>query len=187
MTTGKRRAATYLRISLDQTGEGLAIARQREKCAKIIAQRGWKAVGEYSDNSISASDARKRGIVKTCGSACSRDLLITSLLISSGRSTSLPLSNAGAGADEGDEVGCVDGAPAGLGGLDELERHRDPGGPGAGSLGDPLPQPDGGEGATRSGSWCAGGSSARPGSRRTPAARRGRSVIFATALGHLAP
>jgi hypothetical protein len=43
-------------------------------------------------------------------------------------------------------VGAVDGAPAGLCGLDELERHRDSGGPRAGSLGDPLPQPDGGEG-----------------------------------------
>ena len=53
---------------------------------------------------------------------------------------------AGSGADECDEVGCVDRAPSGLGGLDELERHRDAGGPRAGSLGDPLPQPDGGEG-----------------------------------------
>ena len=43
-------------------------------------------------------------------------------------------------------MGCVDGAPAGLGGLDQLERHRDAGGPGAGALGDPLAQPDGGEG-----------------------------------------
>ena len=32
----------------------------------------------------------------------------------------------GAGADEGDQVGCVDGAPAHLGGFDELERHRQP-------------------------------------------------------------
>jgi hypothetical protein len=43
-------------------------------------------------------------------------------------------------------VGCVDGAPPVLGGLDELERHGDAGGPGAGSLGDPLAEPDGGEG-----------------------------------------
>ncbi len=34
----------------------------------------------------------------------------------------------GAGADEGEEVGCVDGAPPGLGGVEELERHRDTGG-----------------------------------------------------------
>lgn len=50
---------TYLRISLDLTGEGLAVARQREECNRIIKQRGWKSVGEFVDNSISASDARK--------------------------------------------------------------------------------------------------------------------------------
>jgi len=32
----------------------------------------------------------------------------------------------GAGADEGDEMRCVDRAPAVLRGLDELERHREP-------------------------------------------------------------
>ena len=71
-----------------------------------------------------------------------------------------------AGADERDEVWCVDGTPPGLGGLDELERHRDPGGAGAGSLGDPLPQPHGGEGGLEAllssrdcpeSCWCAGG------------------------------
>ncbi|BDE16054.1 MULTISPECIES: recombinase family protein [Mycobacterium] len=53
------RAATYLRISLDQTGEGLAIARQRDECARIISQRGWKPLREFVDSSVSASDARK--------------------------------------------------------------------------------------------------------------------------------
>ena len=51
-----------------------------------------------------------------------------------------------AGADQGDEVGGVDGAPAVLGGLDELERHRQPGRPRPRSLGDLGPVPDGGEG-----------------------------------------
>ncbi len=41
----------------------------------------------------------------------------------------LAVFEAGAGADEGDEVGCVDGAPARLRGFDELERHGQPGGP----------------------------------------------------------
>lgn len=59
MSKTARRAAVYLRISLDHTGEGLAVARQREHCAQIIEQRGWTAVGEFVDNSISASDARK--------------------------------------------------------------------------------------------------------------------------------
>ena len=50
-----------------------------------------------------------------------------------------------AGADERDEVWCIDGTPPGLGGLDELERHRDPSRPRAGSLGDALTQPYGRE------------------------------------------
>jgi site-specific DNA recombinase len=53
-------AAVYLRISLDTTGEELAIKRQREDCLEIIAKRGWTVAGEYVDNSISASDERKQ-------------------------------------------------------------------------------------------------------------------------------
>jgi site-specific DNA recombinase len=49
----------YLRISLDSTGEGLAVDRQRQECNAILAARGWEPVGEYVDNSISASDAKK--------------------------------------------------------------------------------------------------------------------------------
>jgi DNA invertase Pin-like site-specific DNA recombinase len=59
MSSATPRAAVYLRISLDQTGEGLAVARQREACQQIIEQRGWTAIAEFVDNSISASDARK--------------------------------------------------------------------------------------------------------------------------------
>jgi hypothetical protein len=40
----------------------------------------------------------------------------------------------GAGGDERDQMGRVYGAPAGLGRSDELERHRQPGGPRAGTL-----------------------------------------------------
>ena len=56
MTT---RAAVYLRISLDSTGEGLAVERQKEDCLKLAEDRGWPVVGEYVDNSISASDRSK--------------------------------------------------------------------------------------------------------------------------------
>src|SRR4051812_1421815 len=53
------RAAIYLRISLDATGEGLGVERQGEDCRRIAAERGWAVVAEYVDNSISASDRRK--------------------------------------------------------------------------------------------------------------------------------
>ncbi|WP_113700633.1 recombinase family protein [Nonomuraea lactucae] len=53
------RAAIYLRISLDHTGEGLAVERQRADCERIARERGWKIVATYTDNSISASDKAK--------------------------------------------------------------------------------------------------------------------------------
>lgn len=51
--------AIYLRVSLDATGERLAVDRQREDCQRIAAERGWRVVDEYVDNSVSASDKRK--------------------------------------------------------------------------------------------------------------------------------
>ena len=53
-------AAVYLRISLDQTGEGLAVDRQREDCLKMAADRGWTVSETYVDNSISASNRNVR-------------------------------------------------------------------------------------------------------------------------------
>ncbi|RUP29754.1 MAG: recombinase family protein [Mycolicibacterium sp.] len=53
------RCAVYLRQSLDKTGDELAVSRQRELCHQIVSQRGWTVAGEFVDNSISASDARK--------------------------------------------------------------------------------------------------------------------------------
>jgi site-specific DNA recombinase len=52
-------AAVYLRISQDHTGEGLAVARQREDAQRLAKDRGWTVAKEYVDNSISASDSRK--------------------------------------------------------------------------------------------------------------------------------
>ena len=49
----------YLRQSLDATGDELAVQRQRADCLRLAAERGWEIVGEYVDNSVSASDARK--------------------------------------------------------------------------------------------------------------------------------
>ena len=59
-TNAPRRAALYLRISLDATGEGLAVERQRQACMAILAARGWTLAGEYVDNSVSASDRKKQ-------------------------------------------------------------------------------------------------------------------------------
>jgi len=60
MSTGIARAAIYLRVSLDSTGEQLAVRRQREDCRKIATDRGWTVVGEYVDNSVSASGKKAR-------------------------------------------------------------------------------------------------------------------------------
>jgi site-specific DNA recombinase len=54
------RCVLYLRISLDRTGEGLAIGRQREACTRIALERRWVIVREYVDDSISAYKARAR-------------------------------------------------------------------------------------------------------------------------------
>lgn len=49
------KAAIYLRVSKDATGEHLAVDRQREDCLRIVAERGWTVTETYADNSISAS------------------------------------------------------------------------------------------------------------------------------------
>ncbi|MGB8960824.1 MAG: recombinase family protein, partial [Pseudonocardiaceae bacterium] len=51
--------AIYLRISLDPTGEGLAVERQRQDCKRIARQRGWTVAQTYVDNSISATERTK--------------------------------------------------------------------------------------------------------------------------------
>jgi site-specific DNA recombinase len=60
MSTGSVRAAIYLRVGLDSTGEQLAVRRQREDCRKIATDRGWTVAGEYVDNSVSASGKKAR-------------------------------------------------------------------------------------------------------------------------------
>jgi site-specific DNA recombinase len=53
-----RRAAIYVRISNDRTGEELGVQRQEEDARAIIEARGWALAGVYRDNSVSASDRR---------------------------------------------------------------------------------------------------------------------------------
>lgn len=54
-----RKAAIYLRISLDLEMDGLAIDRQREQCEELAAYRQWDVVETYIDQSKSATDRTK--------------------------------------------------------------------------------------------------------------------------------
>lgn len=54
------RTAVYLRISLDQTGEGLAIDRQREDCVAIAADREWTVTRTYTDTVSATKRTVKR-------------------------------------------------------------------------------------------------------------------------------
>lgn len=48
------RAICYYRLSVNRSGETLAIERQREDCTALIERNGWQLVGEYSDDNRSA-------------------------------------------------------------------------------------------------------------------------------------
>ncbi|WP_433787202.1 recombinase family protein [Actinomycetospora sp. CA-101289] len=54
------RAAVYLRISSDRTGDELGVTRQREDVQSLIDGRGWSLAGEYVDNDTSAAGKRRR-------------------------------------------------------------------------------------------------------------------------------
>lgn len=54
------RAGIYLRISLDRTGEGLAVDRQREDCEQLIKLRNWSVSETFTDNDTSAAGKAKR-------------------------------------------------------------------------------------------------------------------------------
>ena len=58
-STNTPRAAIYLRISNDRTGEELGVTRQREDCLAVCKHKGWTPV-EYCDNDISASSFSKK-------------------------------------------------------------------------------------------------------------------------------
>lgn len=53
------RAALYLRISEDRSGDQLGVARQREDCLTLCAEKGWQPV-EYVDNDTSATSGKRR-------------------------------------------------------------------------------------------------------------------------------
>lgn len=52
--------AAYCRISSDQTGEGLGVARQRADCEALAASRGWTLATVYVDNDVSAYSGKPR-------------------------------------------------------------------------------------------------------------------------------
>lgn len=55
-----RRAGLYMRISRDQTGEGLGVERQEDDCRTLARQLGWDVVEVYVDNDISATSGKPR-------------------------------------------------------------------------------------------------------------------------------
>jgi site-specific DNA recombinase len=50
----------YTRQSLDRTGDGLAVARQREDCLTLCRDRGWTVAEAITDNDVSASNGKPR-------------------------------------------------------------------------------------------------------------------------------
>lgn len=54
-----RRAAIYLRISIDHTGEGLAVDRQRHDCEARAKDRNWEVVRTFEE-SVSAAGSKHR-------------------------------------------------------------------------------------------------------------------------------
>ncbi|MER7576133.1 recombinase family protein [Streptomyces sp. NPDC126514] len=48
------RVAVYTRISRDDEGDGLGVARQREDCERLVDLRGWAVAKVYQDNDVSA-------------------------------------------------------------------------------------------------------------------------------------
>ncbi len=54
------RAAVYLRISHDRTGEELGVTRQREDAERLVAQRGWTIAQVFTENDTSAAGKTAR-------------------------------------------------------------------------------------------------------------------------------
>lgn len=54
------RAAVYLRISNDRSGEELGVSRQREDAEDLIARRGWELAEVFTENDTSAAGRKRR-------------------------------------------------------------------------------------------------------------------------------
>lgn len=55
----------YTRVSLDRTGEALAVARQEQECRALAERLGLNVVQVYSDNDISATNGKVRPSFET--------------------------------------------------------------------------------------------------------------------------
>lgn len=53
-------AGIYARISSDDTGQGLGVARQVADCEAEASRRGWTVVERYTDNDVSATRSKRR-------------------------------------------------------------------------------------------------------------------------------
>lgn len=58
--TLRDRAAIYVRISADKTGEAKGVARQQTDCESLAARLALRVVRVYADNDVSAYSGRKR-------------------------------------------------------------------------------------------------------------------------------
>lgn len=50
----------YTRVSLDRTGEALAVSRQEQECRKLAKSLGLRVLQVYTDNDISATTGKVR-------------------------------------------------------------------------------------------------------------------------------
>ncbi|MBA2752269.1 MAG: recombinase family protein, partial [Actinobacteria bacterium] len=55
-----RTAAVYARISSDQEGTALGVARQVADCRRLAGDLGWEVAEEYVDNDLSAFSGKRR-------------------------------------------------------------------------------------------------------------------------------
>jgi site-specific DNA recombinase len=55
-----RRAALYVRISQDRTGDGAGVRRQEDDCRDLAERHGWAVSGVYRDNDRSAYNGKAR-------------------------------------------------------------------------------------------------------------------------------
>lgn len=58
--TRRKRAGIYTRISRDEAGDGLGVARQQKDSQELATRKGWQVVEVYEDNDVSATKGKPR-------------------------------------------------------------------------------------------------------------------------------